>query len=344
VKLRHDPVRGLWAFLVISVVAHFATAQMARDQLEPLLYYARGNNVQLVYQKTAEDHGMVDIYEFRENGDYATLGRQVVTRNGSLVAEKSSDDRDNVSLNISPWPSTSQIQVTAADPGRRLDASGEYHPVDKQTMMKTEAERFADADQQLNSVYRQVIARLHPANIGALRQFQREWANNRDDSAETLVHFNYGELESGDKQIQFDLARTLDTLDRIKLLRDFPAAMAASGVTGTYSTNWHRTLRIDEHNGEVAFGISALNPRNGSTGDLVGRAKLRGNKMKWVDAKDSPPDLRTGRLAEVTITFKANKLATVDSKNDGSYHGVGVIFSGDYLRTSATRPKIGDSQ
>jgi len=287
---------------------------------------------------------MVDVYEFRENGDYATVGCQVVTRNGSLVAQKSSDDHENVSLNISPWPPTSEIQVTAADPGQRLDASGEYHSVDKQTMMKTEAERFADADQELNSVYRQVIAKLQPANIGALRQFQREWANNRDDSADTLVHLNYGELESGDKQIQFDLARTLDTLARIKLLRDLPAAMAAPGITGTYSTNWDGTLRIDEHNGQVAFGISALNLRNGSTGDLVGRAKLRGNKIHWVDAKDSPRDLQSGQPAEVTITFKANKLATVESKNDGSYHGVGVIFGGDYLRTSATRPKIDDSQ
>jgi len=344
VKLRHDLPRSLWASLVISVVAHFATAQMARDEIEPLLYYARGNNVQLVYQKTAEDQGMVDIYEFRENGGYATLGCQVVTRNGSLVAQKSSDNHDNVSLNISPWPPTSEIQVTAADPGRRLDASGEYRSVDKQTMMKTEAKRFADADQQLNSVYRQVVAELQPANIGALRQFQREWANNRDDSADTLVHLNYGELESGDKQIQLDLARTLDTLDRIKLLMHFPAAMAAPGITGTYSTNWHRTLRIDEHNGEVAFGISALNPRNGSTGDLVGRAKLRGNKIHWIDAKDSPRDPQTGQPAEVTITFKANGLATVESKNDDSHHGVGIIFGGDYLRTSATRPKIDDSQ
>lgn len=336
--------RRLWGILVASFLASAPSSQTATDQPGTLRYYARGNNVQFIYQKSEGDRGSIDIYDFRANDEYATLQSQVIPQNGSLVAEKSSDPHETISVKISPWPSSSAIRVTATDRAHSFDASGQYQPVDRETMKQTAAKRFTDVDLELNNVYKEVIGKLKPTNVGTLREFQREWARNRDERAHALVHFNYGELDSGDAQIEFELARTTDTLDRIKLLKDFPTAMAAPGITGTYSTNWQRTLWVDEQNGEVKFEITAFNPRNGSTGDLIGTAKLSGNKIHWVDTQDSQPDPENGQPAEVTITFQPNRLATVESKNDESYHGAGLTFSGDYLRTSADRPKIDDAQ
>jgi uncharacterized protein YecT (DUF1311 family) len=330
--------RSLWVFLAASLFVHAASCQTATDQT--FLYYGRGNNVQLVYRKGEEDRGSIDIYEFRENRSYATLQSDVVSQSGSLVAEKGAGDKQNISLTISPWPSNSAIQVTAMDPGQSFDASGEYQPLNHDAMRQIAAKHFSDADLELNIVYREVIGKLKAGNVNAVRQFQREWADNRDDSAHTLVHFNYRDLESGDEQIEFELARTIDTLDRIELLRGIPTAMSSPGITGTYSTNWGSTLLIDEQNGKVRFQISAFNRRNGSNGDLSGTARLRGNKIHWVDTQDPQPDPETGQTAEVTITFAPNRIATVESKNDESYHGAAIMFSGDYLRTSADRPKI----
>ncbi len=334
--------RSLWVFLAASLLAHAASSQTAPDQT--FLYYTRGNNAQLIYQKTGDDSASINIYDFRENGDYATLQSEVVPQGGSLVAGKGAGDQQSISLKISPWPSHSTIQVTATDRSQSFDASGEYQPLDGNTMRKTAAKHFSHADLELNIVYKDVMAKLKPANVNALRQFQREWANDRDDSAHTLVHFNYGDLNTEDEQIAFELTRTIDTLDRIKLLRGVPAAMSSPGLTGTYSTNWGSTLSIDEQNGEVRFEISAFNRRDGSTGDLIGTAKLRGNKIHWVDTEDPQPDPETGQPAEVTITFAPNRIATVESKNDESYHGAAIMFSGDYLRTSANRPEIGDTK
>jgi uncharacterized protein YecT (DUF1311 family) len=332
----------LWVFLAASFIASTAFPQTATDQT--FLYYTRGNNAQLIYQIAGDDSGSISIYEFRENGEYATLQSDVVPQRGSLVAAKGPGDEQSISLTISPWPSNSAIQVTARDRSQSFDAGGEYQPIDSDKMRQAAAKHFSDADIELNIVYKEIIGKLKPENVSVLRQFQRTWANDRDDSARTLVHFNYRDLKFGDEQIEFELARTIDTLDRIKLLRGVPAAMSSPGLTGTYSTNWGSILSIDERHGEVRFEISAFNRRNGSTGDLIGTAKLRGNKIHWVDTEDPQPDPETGQPAEVTITFAPNRLATVESKNDESYHGAAIMFSGDYLRTSADRPKFEDTK
>jgi uncharacterized protein YecT (DUF1311 family) len=330
--------RSLWVFLAASLIAHAASCQTATEQT--FLYYARGKTIQLVYQQGEDNRGSIDIYEFRENGKYATLRSDVVSQSGSLVADKAAGDKQGISLAISPWPSNSAIQVNAVDRGQSFDASGEYQPLDYDAMRQTAAKHFSDADLELNIVYREVIGKLKPGNANAVRQFQREWANNRDDSAHTLVHFNYRDIESWDEQIEFELVRTIDTLDRIELLRGTPIAMSSPGITGTYSTNWGSTLLIDDQNGKVRFQISAFNRRNGSNGDLSGTARLRGKQIHWVDTQDPQPDPETGQTAEVTITFAPNRIATVESKNDESYHGAAIMFSGDYLRTSADRRKI----
>ncbi len=331
-------------FVVSTLLGNIASCQTATDEAGKFLYYSRGSNVELIYQKDEEDRESIDVYEFRENGQYATLQSQVVTQNGALVSPKSSDSNATISVSITPWPSSSTIQVIAKDLSQSFDASGAYQPIDRDIITKAAAKRFIDIDHELNSVYGEVIGKLKPFNVGPLREFQREWAKNRDDRAHGIVRFNYGELDSRDEQVEFELARTVDTLDRIKLLKEYPNAIDSPGITGTYSTNWDRTLWIDEQNGEVNFELTAFNQRNGSTGDLIGNAKLKANKIHWVDTQDTQSDPQNGQPAEVTITFAPNRVATVESKNDDSYHGVGIIFDGEYLRTSADRPKIDESQ
>jgi hypothetical protein len=78
--------RRLWVLLIFAAyLANAAFSEASTDEPATLRYYARGNNGELIYQKSGEDSESVEIYEFRDNGEYATLQSEVVPENGGFT-------------------------------------------------------------------------------------------------------------------------------------------------------------------------------------------------------------------------------------------------------------------
>jgi hypothetical protein len=135
--------------------------------------------------------------------------------------------------------------------------------------------------------------------------------------------------------------RALLTWDRVKLLGDTGPAMVAPGRDGIYQDIANGAVWILEEGNEVRFSIKTFNTRNGSTGEISGKARIDGNRVVWrQDAKDKtdPSD----PTAEVRLTFKPFGVVEVQTQNAQGFSGYGAEFDGEYLRSGATPPKPSD--
>jgi uncharacterized protein YecT (DUF1311 family) len=327
------PVNSKLLFLLLWLSTAVCSAQ--DDAPASCRYFARDDGMIFVVS-TRGDEISTHFYQFTADPKqrYRQAWSQGAVEGGALMTPKGEYKSDGILFTAKPWPASDRMSVEVKNWQSKNGADGDYGPIDLPKAQRLAQMHFDDADKSLNETYQAVVRMLPPEAVATLRSFQRDWINSRDPIAENTIRFNLGSLTDEDEKVLVLIQRAVLTWDRVDLLQGTGKAMLAPRRTGVYRDVGNDVVRILDKGDQIEFSITAFNPSNGNSGEITGKAAIKGNRAFWKEDAEEKLD-PSGPPAQVTLTFKPFGVLEVQTKNAHAFRGHGAEFDGKYLRSSA---------
>ena len=217
-------------------------------------------------------------------------------------------------------------------PNGGLDASGPFaYPEGGEHGVFLDAAKaeYAKHDEDLNTAYQELMARLPESQKTDLRERQRAWIEARDYHA----GFQSQAVEGKDKDTAtyWEVAAYM-TEDRVGFLRHVYANSEVSpNITGTYIDENGGMLSILERYDDWVFAISVVRGPTAHIGFIRGAAQKGGTGAAFKDWNQE--NFYDGKPAELRFS-RDGALLQVEGENTQYYHGARAYFDGTYFKVT----------
>ena len=192
-------------------------------------------------------------------------------------------------------------------------------------------QKFAEADRELNAVYKRLYATFETARQKAMQDNSRRWIVYKDELCleSTAINNNLTPQQAKNSAGYSACLYDLTVARTAYLKRAFAQEGVAPGLAGTYDDGFGGTLTLKPANGDTyAFHIEVVRGPTYHTGDVEGDVHLQTGPATFVQAVDCGEETPCCRL---TFT-RAPMFIAVEEDNCGMFHGARAYFSGEYRK------------
>ena len=192
---------------------------------------------------------------------------------------------------------------------------------------------YQKVDQELNSVWKEVKAKLEKQRFEALLWDQRCWIRYRDARAGYWLMRNY-DVKVTIKQLQKtnEHWETLTgiTQERIQILRSILNAQGESlTLTGVWTDGSGGIMVLSETNGKIEFNVDVCRGPTHHLGNIYGVAKKNSSIIRYSDKTTKPKEKKD--VTWITCIVRNDHIELIGS-NTSYYHGARAYFDGKYYR------------
>ena len=206
---------------------------------------------------------------------------------------------------------------------------------EKPLLLDDARRQFETTDVKLNKAYQIARKELNPEQFAELKKLQREWLSYRDNKAMQLLWFNdrveVDTPKKGEPYAEYWHYKTDLTKERVEFLEVFSGVAVPKGFAGAYRDFYDGDLHITKIGDTLLFSMLAVRGRSAHTGQIEGKAKIKGNVAIYKARVPNDPEKK---WCEITFTLKDEHIVEVKAKNATNDCGSGVYFDGTYYKTS----------
>ena len=192
-------------------------------------------------------------------------------------------------------------------------------------------QKFAEADRELNAVYKRLYATFETARRKAMQDNSRRWIVYKDELCleSTAINNRLTPQQAKNSAEYFACLYDLTVARTAYLKRAFAQEGVAPGLAGMYDDGFGGTLTLKPANGDTyAFHIEVVRGPTYHTGDVEGDVHLQTSTATFVQTVDCGEETPCCRL-----TFsRAPMFIAVEEDNCGMFHGARAYFSGEYRK------------
>jgi uncharacterized protein YecT (DUF1311 family) len=196
--------------------------------------------------------------------------------------------------------------------------------------------KFKAADQQLNSVWKEVKAKLPGAQFQSILSEQRAWPEYRDvQAAVSAASGERVEIAQVRGCAELYDAQAQITESRRKYLAALiaPALADAKFWRGAFSDSFGGAVFIDPRKDGLHFSLDVVRGETFHTGQIGGVAKLTGQQALFKTSTDNYETEDENDQLPVRVKFtRIGNVLSIETTNAQNFGGARAYFDGNYAR------------